>query len=155
MDLGPEALVEDCNYNEKSGGSWNEESEDMGRAHDRTVGYDTSPQITTPELYHIEREGEVHQKDRPDADNKSSDGDGSENNNDKIETGEDDDIDSDGALGRDKNKLSGFKFLGSSTTEVGVEATLGMKLVDDSSFDENPGTCLDDKAILDREKESG
>jgi len=102
--------------------------------------------------------------DGSDDDSEGSDGDGSEDDadekkaggpeNGQIPTDEDDDIDSDYALGSDEDRFSGFKFLGSSTTKEGSKATRGMKVVDGSSSDGESRTDQDDEAILDEEKDS-
>ncbi|KAG0126683.1 apoptosis antagonizing transcription factor-domain-containing protein [Tuber indicum] len=176
-DFDPEAPEEDYGHSEKSEGSGDEESEeDLGRAHYITVGKSKlrkgNPVLLDPKYNgaRISREklyqGEVedHRMDGSDDDSEDSDGDGSEDDadekkvgnrkNDEIPTDEGDDIDSDDALGSDEDKFSGFKFLGSSTTKEGVNATRGMKVVDNSSSDGEPGTDPDDEAILNEEKDS-
>jgi len=102
--------------------------------------------------------------DGSDDDSEGGDGDRSEDDadekkaggpeNGEIPTDEDDDIDSDDALGSNEDRFSGFKFLGSSTTKEGVNATRGMKVVDSSSSDGESGTDPDDEAILNEEKDS-
>ncbi|KAG0634487.1 apoptosis antagonizing transcription factor-domain-containing protein [Tuber brumale] len=176
-DFDPEAPVEDYGHSEKSEGSGDEESEeDLGRAHYIAVGKSklrkgnpvlldpkyNGARISREKLY--QDEAEDHRMGGSDDDSEDSDGDGSEDNadekkagnrgNDGIPTDEDDDIDSDDALGSEEDKFSGFKFLGSSTTKEGVSATRGMKIVDDSSSDGEPGTNPDDEAILNEEKDS-
>ncbi|CAZ86247.1 unnamed protein product [Tuber melanosporum] len=176
-DFDPEAPEEDYGHSEKSEGSGDEESEeDLGRAHYITVGKSklrkgnpvlldpkyNGARISREKLY--QDEVEDHRMDGSDDDSEDSDGDGSEGDadekkvgnreSDEIPTDEDDDIDSDDVLGSDEDKFSGFKFLGSSTTKEGVNATRGMKVVDDSSSDGEPGTDPDDEAILNEEKDS-
>ncbi|KAG0641237.1 hypothetical protein HOY80DRAFT_1039813 [Tuber brumale] len=91
--LDLEALAEHYNYSRRSGGSGDEESEDQGRAHDQIIGKGKLG-IGNPVLLDPKYNG----------------------------GGEDDDIDSDDAPGSDKRKFSGFKYLGSSTMEEGVNA---------------------------------
>ncbi|PWW76810.1 TRAUB-domain-containing protein [Tuber magnatum] len=177
-DFDPEAPEEEYNHSEKSGGSGDEEEneEDLGRAHYITVGKSklrkgnpvlldpkyNGARISREKLY--QGEDEDLPMDGSDDDSEDSDGDGSEDDTDEkkaedrengeIPTDEDDDIDSDDALGSDEDKFSRFKFLGSSTTKEGVNATRGMKVVDDSSSDGESGTNPDDEAILNEEKDS-
>ncbi|RPA94714.1 TRAUB-domain-containing protein [Choiromyces venosus 120613-1] len=175
-DFDPEAPEEDYNHSEKSEGSGDEENEDLGRAHYITVGKSKlrkgNPVLSDPKYNgaRISREklyrdeDEDHRMDGSDDDSEDSDGDGSEEDadekkarnreNGEIPTDEDDDIDSDDALGSDEDKFSGFKFLGSSTTKGGVKATRGMKVAGDSSSDGESGTDPDNDAILNEEKDT-
>ncbi|KAG0125674.1 hypothetical protein HOY82DRAFT_616252 [Tuber indicum] len=76
--------------------------------------------------------------DRSDDDTEGRDSDGIQNDederkagyseNNKIPTGEDDDIDNDDTLGSEGNRCFGFKFLGSSATKEGAQDTSGMKV---------------------------
>ncbi|RPB01253.1 hypothetical protein L873DRAFT_1803709 [Choiromyces venosus 120613-1] len=71
--------------------------------------------------------------DRSGDDSEDNDGDRSKDDKDKLTTGEDDGIDSDHALGREENNLSGFNFLSCSTTKVELNVNCGIKVVDGSS----------------------
>ncbi|CUS13334.1 unnamed protein product [Tuber aestivum] len=177
-DFDPEAPEEDYNHNEKSEDSGDEEEneEDLGRAHYITVGKSRlrkgNPVLLDPKYNgaRISREklyqdkDKDHRMDGSDEDSEDSDGDGNEDDvdepkaenreNGEIPTDEDDDIDSDDALGSDEDRFSGFKFLGSSTTKEGVNSTRGMKVVDESGSDGEPGTDPNDEVILNEENDS-
>ncbi|KAG0636997.1 hypothetical protein HOY80DRAFT_1052981 [Tuber brumale] len=62
-------------------------------------------------------------------------------------------MDSDDALASDKDKLSLFKLLGSSTQKAGINATRELKVVDYSSSNGEPRTGIDDQAILQEQKD--
>ncbi|KAG0640523.1 hypothetical protein HOY80DRAFT_1135925 [Tuber brumale] len=63
-------------------------------------------------------------------------------------------MDSDGALGSDKDELPLFQLLGSSTTKAGINATRELKVVDDSRSNVEPRTDIDNEAILKEQRDS-
>ncbi|KAG0129207.1 hypothetical protein HOY82DRAFT_415305 [Tuber indicum] len=73
----------------------------------------------------------------------------------KFPIGEDKDIGSGDAFESHVSRFSGFKTLGGLTAKEVANEICGMVVIDDSSFEGEPGADLADQVILNEEKGSG